>query len=1003
MYGIITGLMNCGLWEYDVARGELSQSAKVTGNEMGFKVARFRKTLEAAKLIDEEDLPVFGQLCDSLEHGDEAFTYDLRAKTSAKVSVWLRFEGYTVFGANGQPEKIIGRTMNVEEEKKAEAVAIKEADRDPVTGLYNEVGMQEPFGKAVADAGDNRMAFFVLDINDFSGICDTWGTAYGDYVLEKLAKGIQGIFPDTDTLSRTVDDEFVILKSGITNPAEIYTFARSIERMTELIELKRDTKLVVNIGVSMYPTDGRDYSSLHKKACMALDDSKENENANCTIYDESMVARRLNRLEKPKKEEPKTETQKIVEEQQNNQYGPVEKFIVNKTFDMLAGSETDPDEVVKILAEIGKYYDYRKIYTIHYDKSKRSTRVRYSWEPKENPFVSVFDTIVRNNWNSIKARFANDPVFISTNTAQLGMRIPEQMEEYYPNASVMQYNVINNTESFVAISFEKEVGQNWSKDEQDVLIHISKLLGIYIERVRTREALADEVKYTRAIIENQKITNYAVYPDTYELVYVGDYTGRQYPQAHSGEHCYSAIMGRKEPCKNCPVAGLGNGKTINTTESYYEKQNRWISTTASVITSETKPLGEEGEPNADDSLKTPCLVCWSDVTEFVDRVRSKDVLTGQLTAERFEVEATRVLAEDRRANHSFLYFSFPQFGDVTEVWGYQASNEIMKVFAASVATNLKEKEPFARITGANFAVMIDFDDKERTEARVSMMLESAHSEVLRLYPDLRLDVWCGIFRMQGRELAVSEALERANLARKSIGTMQDMPTVALAFYTDDLRQVNSFKEFVENAMREALDNREFKVFFQPRRDTEGSLTGADALVRWITSEGQVLEPCSFEPIFEENGFITELDYYVHKETFRLMKEWMDNGVEPPSVGVGSSWQYLFSPDFLNRTKYLLQRYHVPAKYIEMKIPETVNGTDIDLVLELLTQLQDLGFVVEIDDYLAKCALGEQAKELPINQLRQNPNFIMFLKRIEQKRLQAPVEGSDFMNVLGKGK
>lgn len=1002
MYGIITGLVNCGLWEYEVARGELSQSAKVTGNEMGFKIANFRKTLLAAKLIHEDDLAVFGELCDSLEHGDEAFTYDLRAKTSATTAVWLRFEGYTVYSGSGVPEKVIGRTTNVEEEKKQEELVIREADRDPVTGVYTEVGMQEPFEKAVADAGETKLAFFLLDVDDFASITDTWGNAYGDYVLEKLAKAIRGVFPDTDTVSRTVENEFVIVRKGIGNPAEIYALARSLERMAEQIELKRESKLTLSVGVSVYPIDGKDYTSLYKKAGIALEETKRNPNSNCTLFDESMMAHRVYRNERETAAEPKTENQKIVEEQQTSQYGPVEKYIVNKTFDMLAATESDPDEVVKILAEIGKYYHYSKVYTINYDKVKRSTNVRYTWEPKENPFVSVFDTIVRTNWNSIKSRFVNDPIFISTNTAQLGLRMPEQMKEYYPDASLFQYNVINNSETFVALSFEKEVGQNWSKEEQDVLIHIAKLLGIYMERIRIRESLADEVRYTRAIIENQKITSYAVIPENFELVYVGDYTGRQYPKAHSGEHCYSAIMGRSTPCKNCPVMGLKDGKTVHTTENYYEKQNRWISTTASIITSEQKKEENDSE-NPENALRTPCLVCWSDVTEFVDRVRSKDVLTGQLTAERFEVEATRLLSEDRRKNHSFISFSFPQFADVTDVWGYQTGNEVMKVFAASVASNLHEKELFARITGANFAMMIDFDDRERTEARVSMMLDSAHGEVLRLYPDLRLDVWCGIFRMQGRELAVSEALERAGIARKNIGSMQDLPTVALSFYTDDMKQVNSFREFVEKAMRDALDNREFKVFFQPRRDKEGQITGADALVRWITAEGQVLEPTSFEPIFEENGFITELDYYVHKEMFRLMKEWIDSGVEPPVVGVSSSWQYLFSPDFLNRTKYLLQRYHIPAELVEMKIPETVNGTDINLVLELLTQLQDMGFRVEIDDYLAKCAMGEQAKELPLDQLRQNPNFLMFLRRIEQKRLMAPVEASEFMNEIGKKK
>ncbi len=988
-YRIISGMVHCGLWEYNIASGELEQSRSVEGmaSRDVLRIPSFRTTMEQSGLVAEEDRDIFEALCDSLEHGDEAFSYDMRAYIDEKTRIWLRYEGYTVFDDNGNPLKVIGRTLNVDKEKKAESVIIKESETDPVTGLYTQVSIQERLEDMIKKSTDNeRFALFVLNIDDFDGITNTWGHAYGDYVLEKLSKGLQSIFMDNDAMGHGEDDEFILLKVGVKGPADVYSIARAIARAAERIELKKENKLSVSLGVSIFPLDGKDYGSLYRKAVIALEETKKNPNATCTMYEDALSVHQQYHPKKESAQQPKTEAQKVVQAQQSSQYGPVEKYIVNKTFDMLAGNGTGAEEVVRIFEEIGKYYKYRRIYTIQYDIRKQLAKVRYDWEAEKNTYYTTFDKVIRENFKAIRSRFANDRLFMAANTAQLGIAMPEEIRDLYGNSSLFQYVIIDNEETFACICFEKEVNQAWGKEEQDVLINLSRLLAIYIERARAKEMLADELKYTHAIIENQQITSYAVVPETMELVYVGDYTGRQYPMAHSGEHCYSAIMGRNSVCPNCPVAALGEKDKVHTSETYYTKQKRWISTTASRIE------GEYGEPQ--------CLVCWSDVTDFVERVRSKDALTGQLTAEKFEYEATKRISEKPRASRCFAYFSFPQFHDLNEVWGYQVCNEMMRVFASSVETMLRDDELLARISGADFIMMLDYEDRERTQARMEMILQNAHTAVIRMYPDVQLNVWCGIYRFQNKEDTVSTAIERANRARKAVGSMKNAATVAINYDSGDVEHVNSFRAFVENAMHEALTNKEFKVFFQPKRDpANGKIIGAEALVRWITGEGQVIEPASFMPIFEENGFVTELDYYVHKETFRLLREWLENGVNPPVISLGSSWQYMFSADFVNRIKYLLQRYNIPAELIEIVIPDGMSETNFNAVMSVLQELQNMGFVVDIDMYLARCSVKTMPKDLPASYIKQNPEVARQLEAMEQKRLNGPMAPEDFTNLI----
>lgn len=1001
-YRIISGMVKCGLWEYTVSTGILVQCR--LGDGMGEKdrlrIPNFRESMLNSGLIVEADLPVFDSLCNSLQNGDDAFSYDIRSFVDRGKTIWLRYEGYTVFDSKGNPAKVMGRTLNVDEEKRNEQVTIKEAEKDSVTGLLTENVIRERLEEWVRESTDGEhFAFFLLNIEDFSSITDEYGHAYGEYILEKVGAGLGSVFMDPDCISRTVDDEFVMLKREIHTAAEVYAIARTVGKVMERIELKRGGFVTVNIGVTIFPNDGRDYTSLHKRAEIALEQSIKSPIGNCTLYDASMEVRQVYRpaAAEPPKAEPevkpepvKTESKKIVEEEQQAQYGPVEKNIVNKIFDMLATNETGDGDLIGIFGEIGKYYNYSRIYAVILDPKKQTLSVRYNWEAKENPHVSEYEGILSEAKKEIRGRFTNDATFITTNSAQLGMKIPESLREWYPNCSMFQYAVLNREDTLAYIVFSKEVNTAWTKEEQDVLTHLCRLMGIYIERARSRQLLDEEVRYARAIIENQQITNYAIHPDTFELVYVGDYTGRQYPEAHSGERCFSAIMGRKEPCANCPVAGLTKKTKVYTTESYYEKQKRWISTTASVV--------EEAE-------NSHVLLCWSDVTEFVDRVRSKDALTGRLTMERFEEEANRFTSEHEKANECFVSFYFPQFSDLNDVWGYSVCNELLKVFSSTLNSYLKTDELFARVNGANFMLMLQYDDKERTEARLSMMMEAAHTAVIRLYPDMQLNVWCGIYRFVNHDDTVAEAMDRAKLAARSIGSMQDPPTVAITFFTEGLHSINSFREFVEQSMRDAMGNKEFKVFFQPKRDTEtGNINGAEALVRWITSEGQVIEPCSFQPIFEENGFVTELDYYVHKETCRLVREWLDGGAEPPMISMHLSWQYMFSADFMNRTKFLQQRYSIPAGLIEIVIPDgEMSAENLNAAMTILQELQNIGFHVEIDSYLARCAMNALPKDLPVSVVKQNPSYARLLQTMEQRRLSTPMPPEDFETLIADKK
>ena len=985
-YNFIKDLINCGLWEYDIKEKKLVQSKGLEGANGG-EIPNYRETIKKSNSIYSQDIPVFDQYVDSMDKGQETFSYEMRMITEADKFAWVRFEGYTVKDAQGNAVKVIGRTLDIDKEKNADSVVIKKAEEDNITGLLTgEAFIAQMSNSLSKSAEKDRHALLIIDINNFAAINREWGESYGEYVLEAFGAGLASLFKEGDAVARIEGDAFGIFKKGITTAKDIVAISNNIVAMSEKLKFKREHELKISIGVSVFPNDGKDYSTLYKKAAIALQAAKNAPDKVCEFYAATLV-NKPHVVKQTQSQQQTTQARQIIHEQKQAQYGKVEKYFVDRVMEMLASDEAEPKEINKVLAELGKYYRFIRTYTYNYDKRGNVCYVKYFWNSKTIPYMRVYERIVDAQWESIYARFSNDVLFLCENSSRLDFEIPGELTSVFMPASLMQYKINEDANSVTCISFERPLDQGYTKEEQEFLINISKLLGIYMDRIRNKEMLNEEIEYSRDVMVNQQVTNYGVYKDSYKLVFIGDANGRQYIAEEDNMLCYKTVMGRKSPCKNCPLTEIRQGgKERCAMESYFEKNQKWFTSTATQV--------KHGEKEYD-------FICWTDVSAFVDRMKSKDILTGQLTADKFEKTVEAKISMMRKPQNIFVYFNIPDFSEINDLWGYSVCDEVLILFSAAIKEELKSEEYLARVTGATFVMFLDYDDKDRLLARVEMMFQQAINAVHRMYPDVKLAVWSGLYRMSGHGTPIPEMIECANTARKSIATKADPNTIEVAFYTDVINKGATFESFVRSNMRTALENHEFRVFFQPKRNDEGEIVMADAVVRWVTKEGQVIERESFKEIMEEDGFIRTLDAYIHEETFKLLYEWIERKITPPVISLACSWQYMFSPEFMNRTKQILEKYPVPTSLIEFVIPEGVNEGNFYRVISILQELQTMGFVISLDSYMTKFALNSMKDKYSVKMIGENPNIGKLDDiQVEVKSYQ-PLNADDFVTELDK--
>lgn len=979
----IKEMLDCGLWEYEIKKKRLIQSKSFEG-AFGGVIDNYRETMKNSNEIYPADLPIFDQFVDSMDKGEATFSYEMRMDTGTDHYVWVRFEGYTVNGTDGLPEKVIGRSIDIDKEKNADSIMIQRSESDKVTGLMTRDAFVSRLSVAIArSAATERHAFILLDINNFSSITKEWGESYGAYVLETFGNALANHFKEGASVSRIEGDAFAIFKRQVSNASSIVEMAKSIKMMASSLKLKREHPLELSVGVAIIPDDGKEFSTLYKKASIALQAAKENPAKTCEFY-VTTLQNNPHTVKPNADKSDETEARKIINEQKQSQYGKVEKNFVDRVMDMLASDDAIPAEINKVLGEIGKYYKYTRIYTYNYDKRGSTCFIKYFWNEKPIPYMRVYERVVDAQWDSVYARFKNDALFTCENTSRLDFEVPGELSNVFAPVSLLQYKISEDENAINCISFERPLGQSFTKEETDLLMNLSRLLCIYMERIRTRDQLKEEIEYSRDVMLNQMVTDYAVMPDSFKLIFVGDANGRQYIAEEDNLMCYKTVMGRKEPCKNCPLPGLREGKRERCAmESYFEKNKKWFTSTATAV--------HHGDQSYD-------FICWTDVTAFVDRMKSKDLLTGQLTVDRLEQIVEDKISVMRKPQNLFIYFNIPDFNEINDLWGYTICDEVLIIYSKAIQEQLKEEELLARVSGATFVMFLDYDDKERIVARLEMIMQSAIAAVHRMYPDVMLGTWAGVYRMNGHGTKINEMIEFANTARKSNSSKAEPGDISIAFYSDTIKNGATFEGFVRSNMRQAFENKEFRVFFQPKRDDDGEIVKADAVIRWVTKEGQVIERDSFKGIMEEDGFIKEIDYYMHEETFRLLAEWIEREIKPPLISLACSWQYMFSPEFMKHTKALMEKYPIPASLVEFIIPEGVNESNFYRVISILQELQSMGFVISLDSYMTKFAINNMRS---VKMLEENPE----LKRLDDIQVEVntnkPMNADDFTTVIDK--
>lgn len=195
------------------------------------------------------------------------------------------------------------------------------------------------------------------------------------------------------------------------------------------------------------------------------------------------------------------------------------------------------------------------------------------------------------------------------------------------------------------------------------------------------------------------------------------------------------------------------------------------------------------------------------------------------------------------------------------------------------------------------------------------------------------------------------------------------------------------RENIKSLIDKAMENKEIKVYYQPKYDAITSkVSGAEALARWVTKEGEIVPPYRFIPLLEELNLITELDWYMMREVCTFLSEELKKGRNVVTVSVNVSRLHTQEADYAKKLCGVVDSYGVPHDLVEVEITESALASDENNVISFVKSINEAGFTVSIDDFGSGLSSLNFVKDVPAKVIKIDKSLLSNNCEDEKERI-----------------
>lgn len=358
------------------------------------------------------------------------------------------------------------------------------------------------------------------------------------------------------------------------------------------------------------------------------------------------------------------------------------------------------------------------------------------------------------------------------------------------------------------------------------------------------------------------------------------------------------------------------------------------------------------------------------ITEF-------DKLTGLYTKNHFFAETHKMLTENHDKRFIFIRFDIDRFSLINSYFGIAQGDQVIKYIGKNLPALVKTSEyyTYGRIEGDVFAACVSIsEDKYKEKYDFAVNVVDKVKKILAEYKkDFDIVPSFGLYEIPDNSIRPDILFDRATLAAK---TCKGSYIQLYSWYDDSMEQQLKQDQNIANEMTKALEEGQFVPYFQPKYDLRtNKIAGAEALIRWKHPEKGLIPPASFIPIFERNGFVSKVDYYMWENVCKTIHEWIEDGKTILPISINVSRIDLYNPLLVDTFCNLIDRYQIPPNLLNLEITESSYMDNPEIMLETMHKLQKKGFVVMMDDFGSGYSSLNVLKDMPVDVLKIDMKFL----------------------------
>lgn len=334
----------------------------------------------------------------------------------------------------------------------------------------------------------------------------------------------------------------------------------------------------------------------------------------------------------------------------------------------------------------------------------------------------------------------------------------------------------------------------------------------------------------------------------------------------------------------------------------------------------------------------------------------------------------------------FIRMDIENFKLVNAYFGSSEGDRLLRRIGEVCREYAKEhsKMTYGYMRADIFVFCVPFTSREELNHK----MEASNQVFDRICENFKIIPKFGLYVIKDKSMNMDEIYDRAIVAARSAKRNY---ICTYAYYEEKMLADLERESEIAREMLPALEEGQFVVYYQPKYETKTNYpNGAEALIRWKHPQKGMISPAEFIPVFEKNGFITRLDYFVWEEVCKFLHDWKKLGIPLAPVSVNVSRMNLYNPKLVSHLKNLVDRYEVPVEMLNLEITETVYTENPIVMHQTIADLRDLGFVVMMDDFGSGYSSLNMLKDMSMDVLKVDMKFLPDKMTARAERILASI-------------